>query len=439
MIFGTVWLVLLLGATFAGTQAQPAPEKSWMIPLLVILWVVTALALIPSPLRRIVSAPLGGLRDHPILYWLALLAYLVAALGLWIVPYQPTNGRALSPVEIAYLLAALWGFWLLIAYDLHEPELRAMGGKLGKSRLTGLMVTLTTLLIFLIGGETYLRVFYITTDGYGFTAMNYWWYKDFGWSHLNSLGYRDYEPTPDDPAHPLTRVAVLGDLFVMGHGINNLDDTFPQQLERMLGTGYDVNVIAESGWDSDVELYNLDQYPLRPNIVILSYYLNDIDYLMNDPALNPDNNFSFPQNPALAWIIRTFFLPNYIYYDLMQFTSSTRAGNFADDLISAHLNDTLWNEQVPRLYEMVKWAHDHNARMIALVWPQLAAVDASTPATARVSDFFRSQGVQVVDMTDVLRGKSVGEITVNRFDSHPSVEADHLAAEQLYAAIKQSN
>ena len=114
---------------------------------------------------------------------------------------------------------------------------------------------------------------------------------------------------------------------------------------------------------------------------------------------------------------------------------STRTRKFADDLISAHMDDTLWEQQVPRLFEMVAWARDHNARLIVLVWPQLAEVEASTPATQRVSDFFRSQSVQVVDMTNVLRGKSVGEITVNRFDAHPSIEAHHLAADQLYQAI----
>ena len=30
---GGLWILLLLGATFAATQAQPAPEESWMIPL----------------------------------------------------------------------------------------------------------------------------------------------------------------------------------------------------------------------------------------------------------------------------------------------------------------------------------------------------------------------------------------------------------------------
>ncbi|MFN8564227.1 MAG: SGNH/GDSL hydrolase family protein [Anaerolineae bacterium] len=432
-VTGAVWVLLLVGATVAAIQIIPSPDSGWCIPVVVALWLVTAAALIPSPLRSLVGVPLRWRHDHPILYWAALLVYIVGALVIWIVPSQPTNGRLLTPIEFTYLGVAAWGLLYLAAYDLHEADLRAMGAALGKSKLTSVMVTITTLVIILIGGEGYLRIFYITTDGYGFTAMNYWWYENYGWAHLNSLGFRDYEPLPDAPA--LTRIGVLGDSFAMGHGINNIDDTFPQLLEKMLGAGYDVDLIAKSGWDSDTELFELESYPLRPNIVVLSYYLNDIDYLLEDPSVNPNSNFAFPQSEALAWYIRTFFLPNYIYYNLLQFTSSQRASSFAYDLIGAHLDDALWDKQVPRLYEMVAWAQNHNVRLIVLVWPQLAEVEASTPATARVRDFFVSQGVQVVDMTDVLRGRSVGEITVNRFDSHPNAEAHRLAAEQLYHAI----
>src|SRR5664279_3554519 len=430
-----LWILLVLGATFAATQAHPAPEESWMIPLLVVMWIVTLLALIPSSLRRFVGIPLHWLRARPLLYWLLVLIYLCGALVLWIVPYQPNNGHQVSTVEFVYVGAALVFLIFLLGYDLHEPEARAMGSGIGKSRLTGVLVTLTTLVIIMIGAETYLRIFYVTTDGYGFTAMDYWWYKDYGWTHLNSLGYRDYEPTPDDPAHPLTRIGVIGDSFVMGHGINNIDDTFPQLLEKKLGTGYDVNVIAQSGWDTNIELYELNSYPLRPKIVILSYYLNDMDYLMTDPTTNPNSNFTLPPNDITTQVTRDFFLASYVYYDLLQYTSPTRTSKFAEDLISAHMDDTLWNQQVPRLFDFVAWERQHNARLIVLVWPQLAEVEASTPATKRVSDFFRSQNVQVIDMTNVLRGKSASELTLNRFDAHPSIESHHLAADQLYQAI----
>ena len=50
---------------------------------------------------------------------------------------------------------------------------------------------------------------------------------------------------------------------------------------KKLGAGYDVNLIAHRA-GHDMELYGSENYPLRPNVVILSYYLNDIDYLMTD-------------------------------------------------------------------------------------------------------------------------------------------------------------
>ncbi|MEP7292834.1 MAG: hypothetical protein ABI835_13710 [Chloroflexota bacterium] len=428
-----LWIVLALAATFAATQAIPAPEESWLLPLIVVIWTVTAVALLPSPLRQVLRVPLHWLREHPIFYWLLLLVYIFGAIVLWLVAYQPTNGRQLTPVEFVYIAAALWGLVFLLAYDAHAPQLRQMGSKLGKSRLTGVMVTLSTVIVLLVGAEAYLRVFYITTDGYGFTAMNYWWYKNYGWAHPNSLGYRDYEPTPNDPANPLTRIAIVGDSFAMGHGINNLDDTFAQVLERRLGAGYDVNLIAESGLDSDVELSKVENYPLLPNVVVLSYYLNDIDYLMTSNT--PDSNFNFPQNDLLAKIVLDFFLPNYVYYNLMQFTSSTRTTNFAYDLIGAHMDESLWTPQRAQLQRFVDWMNERNIRLIVLLWPQLAQVEASTPATQRVRGFFEAQGVRVVDMTDVLRGKNVAEMTVNRFDSHPSIAANQLAADQLYDAI----
>lgn len=438
MIRRILLILLALGAAFAAAQAEPKPEEAWRLPLVVLLWVLTAGGVAPLPasirLRRYLAAPLHGLRARPILNWLVVLVYVVGALLLWLLPYQPTNGRVLLPIEFEYLCAALWGFIFLTTYDVTEPELRASGARLGKSKLTGVMVTLTTLLIILIGAEAYLRVFYITTDGYNFTPMSYWWYVNYGWANPNSLGFRDHEPMPDAPG--LTRVAIVGDSFVMGQGINNVDDTFPQRLERELGAGYDVNVIAKSGWDSDIEMYQLDIYPLRPNIVVLSYYLNDIDYLMSDPARNPDTrNFMLPQSDTVAWATRSFFTVAYVYYNLLQYTSVARNAAFAYDLIGAHMDQAMWDIQVQRLYEMVAWSRDHNARLIVLVWPQLLEVDASTPATSRVADFFRSQGTQVVDMTDLLRGIPSSAITVNRFDAHPGIEAHRIAADALYQAI----
>lgn len=378
-----------------------------------------------------IGLPLRWLRKRAPLYWLVLLVYICGTLGYWVVNRQPTYGRWLTGDELLYLGVIALGFVYLAAFDMDSTQARDMGSKLGKSKLTGVLITLTTIALIFIGTETWMRLFYVTTDAYTFTAMNYHWYNNFYWGHYNSLGYRDHEPLADAQ----TRIAVLGDSFAAGHGIDNIDDTFPQLLEQQLGTGYDVNLIANSGWDTDVELGYLESYPYRPNIVILSYYLNDIQYLIRYTSISPDNNFNFPQNPTLNWIVLNFFVPNYIYYNLLQFTSPTRTTNHTADMVSAYTDDQYWLPQAERLTQIVHWTQAQDARLIVLLWPQIAMIDDSQPAMQRLQELFEGLGVEVVDMSEPLRAYDTWQLIVNRFDTHPSVLANRLAADALYAAV----
>jgi hypothetical protein len=430
-----LWIACAAGAGIFAWLSQPiGAENVWIYPVVIGVIALTAAGLFVPAAQRTIAGPVRWLRGHAILYWFALLLYFCVGLGAWVVTDQPTNGRWLLPDELCYLFVLAWGWLYLLFYDANEAQVRAIGGQLGKSKLTGVMITLTTFVIILSAAETWMRIFYITTDGYGFTAMNYHWYKNFYWGHYNSVGFRDYEPKPDAPG--LTRVAVLGDSFAMGHGINNIDETFPQLLEQKLGENYDVDVIAQSGWDTDIQLYQLDQYPLEPDVVVLSYYLNDIDHLLQAPELNPDSRFTFPENPVLSWVVINFFVPNYIYYNLLQFTSPLRTSNHLNDLINAHRDDEYWSVQAERLSEIIGWTERHEMRLVVLLWPHIVAIEESQPATSRVKAFFEERDVPVVDMSDTLRGQNPAGLIVNRFDSHPGISAQHLAADALYGVIE---
>lgn len=431
--WAVVWVLLAALATIAGIQAQAQwGEQIWVPLALVVIWLVTAAGLLFEPARKLLAAPLRWLRRRPVLYWIALLLYLTVTLGAWVVVDQPTHGRPVTALESIYLLLVAWGLVYLLAFAMDSEQARAMGRKIGSSKWAGVMVTLTTVLVLFAAAEAWLRVNYVTTDAYGFTAMNYHWYNNFYWGRENSLGYRDYEPRE---GADLTRIAVVGDSFAVGHGINDIDDSFPQLLEQQLGDGYDVNLVAESGWDSDVELGFLMQYPYQPDIVVLSYYLNDIDWLLRETPLNPDSNFQFPDNPALEWFVLNFFAPNYVYYNLLQFTSQARNSNFIGDLIGAYQDDAIWSQQVVKLDEMAWWSRENDVRLIVLAWPSIVAIDESAPAVGRVAGFFRDQGVEVIDMSDHLRGREPTSLIVNRFDTHPGIEAQKLAADALYQTI----
>lgn len=432
-IAAILWAALAVG-TLGLAIAQPEDNARPAFIAIGILWILfTAAALLPTPAQDVTRAVINGVRRQPIVLWLIILLVLVVGVGAWVAEYQPTNGRTLMPIEYAWACAIFWFVFGLLAYDMNRERARAIGAALGRSRLTGVMITITTFVLLFAALETYLRIFYVTTDSYGFTAMNYHWYNNFYWGHENSVGYRDTEPTPDTDG--LTRIAIVGDSFAMGHGINNLDDTFGQIIEERLGDNYDVNIIAQSGWDSDVQEYWLDQYPYRPNVVVLSYYLNDIDYLLQAPEQNPDGNFSFLPEGPLQWFVLKFFVPNYVYYNLLQFTSRDRASSFLGDLMGAYTDDGIWEQQAARLNGIADWTARHNARLVVLLWPSIVAVEPSQPAIARVRELFAARGAAIVDMSESIRGRNPLTLIVNGFDAHPGVEAHRLAADALYSAI----
>jgi hypothetical protein len=431
-----IWALLAVGATIAGIQAQPVwGENSWLIPALIFMWVITLVGFFRwLRAEKIVNMLLRPLRRWPSLLWAVILLYLIVTIGAWLALYQPTYGRPLKAVEICYLLVVAWGFVFLLAYNVNRPTLREMGQRLSKSWLAGVLITLTTIVVIFTGAEAYLRLFYITTDGYGFTAMNYHWYQNFYWNNLNSLGYRDHEPKPDDPNTPLQRIMVVGDSFAIGHGIDNVDDSFPQLLERELGDGYDVDLVAKSGWDMNDYTPWLNGYPFKPDVVVLSYYLNDIDYLMTGER-SPDAAFDFPQDPTLSWFVLNFFTPNFVYYNMLQFGSTTRNTSFQMSLVDAHLDDSLWQQQTGEIDNFIAWNEENNTRPIVLLWPQIRAVGASIPATSKVRAYFEEHGVEVVDMTDILADQTPADMVINRYDAHPSIAANHLATDALYTAI----
>jgi hypothetical protein len=442
-----LWLLLALGAVVFGVlSVSSAPITAetlgvigWVFPVVGFILVVTLLDLFAPRRLDGLRRWFGWGRSRSISYWFVVVFYGVYLSGHWVWHEQPTYGRFLTPIELCFLCCFSWGLLFLLFFDLDTERARAFGRGVAQSKLSGLMVMLTTAVLIFAGAEAYLRIFYITTDAYGFTAMNYHWYKNFYWGHENSLGYRDYEPKGDDGNTPLKTVAVVGDSFAAGHGIDDIDETFPQLLEQKLGSGWDVNLVAQSGWDSDVETAWLNSYSQNvkhnPQVVVLSYYLNDIDYLLTDTANNPDAVFTFPQNPTLGWFVLNFFVPNYIYYNMLQFTSPVKNTNFTDRLIRAHLDDALWGQQEGNLQLLVDWVDAHEAKLVVLLWPQLAAIPQSKPALDRVRQFFEGQGAVIVDMSDWLKDKSTPELILNRFDSHPSRLSNAIAAEALYQAI----
>jgi len=122
---------------------------------------------------------------------------------------------------------------------------------------------------------------------------------------INSLGFRDYEYSLKKPSE-VFRIAVLGDSFTFGYGIE-IGETYSKQLENKLNEEnkekkYEVLNFGGNGGNTLLEAEYLKERVLEfePDLVIVGFFLNDADSdyifdqeycLNNSKELSKKNNF----------------------------------------------------------------------------------------------------------------------------------------------------
>jgi hypothetical protein len=298
-------------------------------------------------------------------------------------------------------------------------------------------ICLSLLVLFLtfMAVEFYFKLFFAQSDGFRYTLASQNWYERY-WQE-NSLGYRDVEWTPEKLAGK-TRVMVVGDSLASGSGIANPEDRFANQLDRLLSEDYVVLNVASPGWDTVDEVKAIINYPYQPDILILSYYINDIEGTAYQsgaqrPALRRD---------APAWLLpltQNSYAINFLYWRVIRLGPQEWADAYWNDWlkkISAD-SDIRWQHQ-QELLTIIEGAASEQIPLFVVVFPNLAAVDESQFLTRPVIDLFQQHGVPVLDVSELLAGRDPGTTTVNAVDSHPNEAINRMVAERLYEMIRAS-
>jgi hypothetical protein len=279
------------------------------------------------------------------------------------------------------------------------------------------------------------RLFFAQSDGFRYTLASQNWYDRY-WSE-NSFGYRDEEWTAERLAGKI-KVMVVGDSVAAGSGIPNREDRFANELGEYLGDDYAVIVIASPGWDTLDEIEAIVEYPYPPNILVLSYFINDIEgsayaqgaqrpQIRQDPSgwLKPlvDNSYAF----------------NFLYWRLVRLGPQKWASVYWDDWLKKISvdPDIRWRHQ-QELLKIIDGAVSEDIPLFVVVFPNLAAVEESQILTQPVVDLFESRGVPVLDVSQIVANRDPAQLTVNAVDAHPNEAVHAEVAEQLSRIIQES-
>jgi hypothetical protein len=318
-------------------------------------------------------------------------------------------------------------FWLIVlvigallvggAVQKRAPRLRRIAG--------GLLASYVTTLLILAGTEAYFRfVFAQSSNIIDFATLNW---LDRHW-HTNSWGFRDREWQAPDYAGKQT-VVVLGDSFGAGWGLPDTADRFSDVLGQKLGDGYAVMNAAVYGTSTPEQLDILKKFPVqKPDVVILQYFLNDINYAGLQLGLLPS------PTPTPDWVNQTYF-GNFLYWRI-GVQSSPNAGMFNDWWqwsYDAYDNVGIWSVHQQEIEDFMAYTDSIGARLSVVVFPNLIDIVKSIPYVDRVAQVFEVSGhTDVLKLFDAAAAWDQADLMVSRRDSHASANFNHYVGEQLY-------
>lgn len=325
------------------------------------------------------------------------------------------------------------GLWVVLLYKIHAKW--ADSRSKARERLQNLVLVLFSTFITLMAIEFFMKVFFAQTDDFGHTLAFKNWYERY-WDQTNSLGYRDREWTWDDVAGKYT-IMVLGDSFVAGYGIERQEDRMSNQLGHMLGEDYAVMTVAISGWGTRSEMGAGAHYPIKPDFLVLVYYVNDIEELVQELGREKPE-FDFVKMPE-GWhgvLVENSYLYNFVYWRLYRMGPEIPKYKYWDWVFDLYYDPEVWAMHRQDLLTIAEYAKNEDIQLIVVIIPHLIFTEQSAPIVKQVSDVFHSEGVRTLDVTELIQGEPRSAILAGRFDPHASELVHRRLAERLYHMIR---
>jgi hypothetical protein len=277
-------------------------------------------------------------------------------------------------------------------------------------------------------GEAYFRFVYAETNSICTLACQNWINRYW---QTNSLGFRDREWTPADWAGKKT-VLVIGDSFAAGFGLTNTADRFSNVLAGQLGDGYAVMNLGVRGSATPKELTTLQNYPLEhPGVVILQYYLNDIDDAALSIGLDPGIDV---YKDVPSWVNESY-MANFFYWRLaLRYRTDLRdSQQYFDWEYQMYDNSTVWQIHQQQLNAFMDEVQPRGARLIVVIFPNMADPVSSIAYVDRVAQAFQARGYNdILKLFDAAAAWSPQDRMVSTLDSHASAAFNHYVGQQLY-------
>lgn len=249
----------------------------------------------------------------------------------------------------------------------------------------------------------------------------------------NSLGMRDLaEPTSVLNPATTTRIAVVGDSIAFGAGVND-GETFSAVMEKMLNS-------STSGKKEEIEVLNLavggysarnylqvvkhKALPLKPQIIIISYCLNDPELDLTQPL------HSFFR--SRAWYEHLYLWKQ--YYRAQIRVKELFFGN-GDYIRYLHRYPPSWDSVVTSFREISALTKEKNISVYLVVMPHIPVLGSKPykylDLHQQVCDATKTVGFSCFDLYPAFANYTPADLWISYNDGHPNALGHQIIAQQI--------
>ena len=303
-----------------------------------------------------------------------------------------------------------------------------------KSKWRNLFLVLCSIYACILIGEALIRIksiLFPIPQGFPTYTSSIWLHQH---GERNLEGFRDTEHSVEKRSGT-KRLLVVGDSFAFGWGISQIKDRFGEQLANRLTkmTSFEWESLNASEGDTHT-LQHIDflrrNLKYDPDIVILLYVFNDIDYLKPITNRVADKKLNSRFN-LIGILYRNSYLYQelFVYLRLIKFQLKTTLGSE-----NPYTNQNLLNRHLTDIVKFVKLAHISNARVFVVPF------DYNTQNVDIYNKFVTTANeldIPVLPIQDKFEGFSISELRLNKFDAHPNELAHSIAAKAVSNRIAE--
>ncbi len=246
-----------------------------------------------------------------------------------------------------------------------------------------------------------------------------WFFRE--WIPLNEQGYRDLSHAPDRFQGKRV-IAVFGDSFAAGHGIESIRDRYSGVLQDMLSDDWIVPTLAQPGWSAVEQTRALREFTLNPEFVVLSAYHNDLEGIASEQNKDYAGFAALEKFAFIEIIARRSYVLNYAFWSV--FISSLirdDSGAYAKYLHELHSDKAVWTPYEQQLAEAILLARARGATPMVVLFPMLYHPPASAGFDDKVAELCEGMGVPLLDTRMLITDVPPLERILNPMDSHPSI------------------